>query len=30
MPALAVMSYFLDSFAVAEREISRDRELAAD
>lgn len=30
LPALAVLSYFLESFAVAERNISRQRELAAD
>lgn len=30
MPAIAVLDYFLESFAVAERRIGRDRELAAD
>lgn len=30
MPALSVLSYFFQSFATAENEISRDRELAAD
>lgn len=29
-PALAVLSYFLESFAVAESRLSRERELAAD
>jgi Zn-dependent protease with chaperone function len=30
LPAFAMLSFFLDSFSVAENEISRDRELAAD
>jgi Zn-dependent protease with chaperone function len=30
LPVFVVLSYFLDSFSVAENEISRDRELAAD
>lgn len=30
LPAIAVFSYFLESFSVAESRISRDRELAAD
>ncbi len=30
LPAIAVFSYFLESFSVAESQISRDRELAAD
>lgn len=30
LPAIAVLSYFLDSFAVAESRMSRDREIIAD
>lgn len=30
MPALAILSYFFDSFSVAESKLSRDRELVAD
>ena len=30
LPAIAVLSYFLESFSSAERRLSRDRELAAD
>ncbi|HET9015353.1 MAG TPA: M48 family metalloprotease, partial [Thermomicrobiaceae bacterium] len=30
LPAALILSFFLDSFSVAEREISRDREMAAD
>ena len=30
LPALAILSFFLDAFAVAENAISRERELAAD
>lgn len=30
LPAVAVLSYFLESFAVAESRLSRERELAAD
>src|SRR5438128_1604749 len=30
LPAIAVLSYFLESFSVAESRLSRDRELAAD
>lgn len=30
LPVFVILSYFLDSFSVAENEISRDRELAAD
>jgi Zn-dependent protease with chaperone function len=30
LPAVAVLTYFLESFAVAERRFSRERELAAD
>ena len=30
LPAIALFSYFLESFSVAESQISRDRELAAD
>lgn len=30
LPAIAILSYFLECFAVAESRISRDRELAAD
>src|SRR5262249_10121422 len=30
LPAIAVFGFFLESFSIAERRISRDRELAAD
>lgn len=30
LPALGILSYYLECFAVAERRLSRDRELAAD
>ena len=30
LPALAILSHFLDAFSIAERSISRDREFAAD